>query len=177
MSYLVVCPLSRLAGTAGCHKPSHMLTVINAGTAVDRPPSVAADRHLHLTFNDIGVATPGLVSPAETHVRAIIAFARGWDRAAPLLIHCFAGVSRSTASAYVIALALDAARDEAELARTLRLRSPTATPNRKLVALGDAILGREGRMVAAIDSIGRGAECFEGTPFVLPLRKEDAHRL
>ncbi|WP_306118709.1 MULTISPECIES: tyrosine phosphatase family protein [unclassified Roseitalea] len=174
MSYLVVCSLARLAETARRHRPGHMLTVLSQGTAVDRPAGIAPDRHLHLSFNDIAAAAPGLVSPAEAHMRAIVDFARRWDRAAPLLIHCFAGVSRSTASAYVIAAALDPAREEAELARELRLRSPTATPNRRLVALGDAMLGRQGRMVAAIGAIGRGADCFEGEPFVLPLRAEDA---
>jgi hypothetical protein len=47
--------------------------------------------------------------------------------------------------------------------------SPTATPNRRLVALADRRLGREGRMAAAIAAIGRGADCFEGAPFALEL--------
>jgi predicted protein tyrosine phosphatase len=33
--------------------------------------------------------------------------------------------------------------------------------------LADDVLGREGRMVKAIGKIGRGADAFEGTPFVL----------
>ena len=64
-----------------------------------------------------------------------------WDRAAPLLIHCFAGVSRSTAAAFIAACALSPRRDEGEIARALRAASPTATPNARLVALADATLG------------------------------------
>lgn len=174
MPYLAVCSLARIGETARRHAPSHMLTVISGDPPVARPQGVAAADHLRLNMNDIAVDTPGLTTPGEAHVRAIIDFSRRWNRAAPLLIHCFAGVSRSTASAYTIALALDPERDEADLARDLRLRSPTATPNPKLVAIADDLLGRNGRMVDAVRAIGRGSDCFEGAPFVLPLSDDHA---
>ncbi|MGL4728137.1 MAG: protein tyrosine phosphatase, partial [Bosea sp. (in: a-proteobacteria)] len=79
------------------------------------------------------------------------------------------GVSRSTAAAYITACLLNPHRDEAEAARALRAASPSATPNARLVAIADEMLGRQGRMVAGIASIGRGADCFEGTPFRLEL--------
>ena len=60
-------------------------------------------------------------------------------------------------------------RDEGEIARALRAASPTATPNARLVALADAKLGRAGRMIGAIEAIGRGEECFEGAPFALEI--------
>ena len=108
--------------------------------------------------------------PGEAHVRSLLDFARGWDRgAAPLVVHCYAGISRSTASAYIIAAALSPQRDELELARTLRWLSPSATPNPRLIAVADILLERDGRMVEAIRSIGRGADAYEGAPFVLPL--------
>ena len=59
------------------------------------------------------------------------------------------------------------------IARELRTRAPFATPNGRLVALADALLGRKGRMVAAIRAIGRGADAFEGMPFSMPLVRED----
>ena len=68
------------------------------------------------------------------------------------------------------AAALDPGRDEAQLAQTLRRLSPSATPNPRLVAIANALLGRQGRMVSAIAAIGRGADAFEGTPFCLPLK-------
>jgi predicted protein tyrosine phosphatase len=96
-------------------------------------------------------------------------FVHSWDRAAPMLIHCFAGVSRSTAAAYIAACALAPERDELEIARALRAASPTASPNAHLVALADDALGRGGRMKKAIAEIGRGEECSEGVPFTLEL--------
>ena len=111
--------------------------------------------------------------PGESHVRAILDFARGWDQGSPMIIHCFAGISRSTASAYMSALALNPELDERELAHDLRWRAPSATPNPKLIEIADDILDRKGRMVDAIRAIGRGEDAFEGVPFKLPLVPEE----
>jgi len=86
-----------------------------------------------------------------------------------MLIHCFAGVSRSTASAFIAACLLAPHRDEHEIARALRKASPTATPNARFVALADSRLERKGRMSAAVAAIGRGEDCFEGLPFALEI--------
>lgn len=112
-----------------------------------------------------------MTPPGEVHVAALLDFARGWDRAKPMVINCYAGISRSTASAYIIAAALAPQRDEMELALTLRALSPSATPNPRLIALADRVLGRGNRMVDAIASIGRGADAYEGVPFVLNVER------
>jgi predicted protein tyrosine phosphatase len=111
----------------------------------------------------------GHILPGHDHVTRLLAFARRWDRRAPLVVHCYAGVSRSTAAAYIITCALNFRGNEFELARALRLASPTATPNARLVAVADELLARNGRMVAAIQAIGRGEDCFEAVPFRLDL--------
>ncbi|MGH6859354.1 MAG: tyrosine phosphatase family protein [Phyllobacterium sp.] len=170
MPHIVVSPLSRLAETATRFGALDMLTLINIGTPVVRPAEIAEGRHLFIGFNDIVEPAEGMVHPSADHIEQFLAFARRWDRTAPLLIHCYAGISRSTAGAYITALALNPALKEAELARTLRRNAPSATPNSRLVALADDLLGRQGRMVDAIRAIGRGEEAFEGTPFTLPLK-------
>src|SRR5690606_12006237 len=94
------------------------------------------------------------------------------DRAKPqhaLVVHCYAGISRSTAAAYALAAALQPERDEAELAEELRRLAPSATPNPLLIAHADYLLGRNGRMSRAIKRIGRGADAREGIPFRLDL--------
>ncbi|MFZ3337905.1 MAG: protein tyrosine phosphatase, partial [Xanthobacteraceae bacterium] len=87
----------------------------------------------------------------------------------PIVIHCYAGISRSTASAFVSVCALNPARDENSIAQALRRASPTATPNIRIVSLADKLLDRDGRMIAAIETIGRGALAAEATPFRLDL--------
>src|SRR5262249_18031480 len=81
------------------------------------------------------------------------------------------------AGAYVAACALNPRRDEWAIAQALRRASATATPNGRLVALADRVLGRDGRMVAAIDAIGRGEIAYEADPFRLELEsRRPLHR-
>lgn len=162
-----VCSLAKVEETVARTGAARLLSLLSAGTEVTRPESIARENHLHLIMHDIAVAQDGMTMPGEEHVRNLLDFGRQWDRARPLVIHCYAGISRSTASAYIIAAALAPQRDEVELARTLRALSPSATPNPRLIAVADALLDRKGRMVEAIQAIGRGADAFEGTPFEL----------
>lgn len=169
MPYIVVSPLSRIAHTATRFGALDMVTLITGDTSVDLPEQISESRYLRLGFNDIVEVRDGLVPPGENHVTALLEFAERWTRETPLLIHCYAGISRSTAAAYIVAAALNPQLDELLLAQRLRQQSPSATPNIRLIALADAILARNGRMVAAIQSIGRGADAFEGEPFMLCL--------
>ena len=162
-----VCSLSLLDATVMATGAKQIMTLLNVGTKVVRPASVDERMHLFLGMNDIVEAADGQILPGDDHLSQLLRFVRGWDQQSPLVIHCFAGVSRSTAAAFTTACALNPGLDEHELAQTIRLLSPTATPNRRIVALADDRLGRNGRMLAAIDAIGRGEECFEGVPFAL----------
>lgn len=164
-----VCPLSRIEEVVTLSGARRMVTLLTAGTAVARPAVLREEDHLILTMHDITEDLPDMTPPGETHVAALLDFAARWDRKAPMLIHCFAGISRSTAAAFTVAAALAPKRDEAELAAALRRASPTATPNIRIVSIADRLLGRQGRMTAAIQAIGRGQEGMEGVPFMLGL--------
>jgi predicted protein tyrosine phosphatase len=169
MPRLHVCSLALIAETVGKTGARSLVTLLSPGTEVQRPMHILPERHLHLAVSDIVEATPGQVLPEATHLDELLKFVYAWDRAEPMLIHCFAGVSRSTAAVYIAACALAPKRDEFNVARSLRAASPTASPNTLLVALADDALGRGGRMREAIAEIGRGRECFEGEPFALEL--------
>jgi predicted protein tyrosine phosphatase len=86
-----------------------------------------------------------------------------------MVVHCFAGISRSTAGAYVAACALNPGRDEMAIAWEVRRASRTAYPNPRIVSIADRLLGRDGRMVRAIETIGPGDLATEGEPFRLDL--------
>jgi len=167
---IFVAPLSRVETTVADARVSHLVTLINGETLIDTPPGIGQDRHLRLSMNDISEPRPGLVVPSETHVAELIQFALDWDRQAPLLIHCWAGISRSTAAAFIALCALNPKADERDLARALRNASPTAYPNRRLVALADQVLTRQGRMSDAVEHIGRGQLAEEGKVFSVPAR-------
>ena len=164
-----VCSLAALPQTVKATGASHILTVMARVDQVQRPETVLAANHLRVQVDDIVEHMDGFVAPSEIHVEKVLTFVRGWDRRAPLVVHCYAGISRSTASAFTAVCALNPHRDEIGIAQALRLASPTATPNIRIVSLADRLLGRDGRMVAAIETIGRGAIMSEAAPFRLEL--------
>ena len=125
--------------------------------------------HLLLDMDDIVTVMDGYVPPNEAHVGKLIDFVTAWDRSAPIVVHCYAGISRSTAGAFITACALNPKRDEASIARAIRSFSPTAQPNIRLVSLADDLLGRSGRMTDAVRAIGPGLAAYEGHPFRLDL--------
>jgi predicted protein tyrosine phosphatase len=145
------------------------VTLIKDISLVRRPATIAAENHLLLDMDDITDHIEGYVAPAEEHVGDLLRFVRAWPREAPLVVHCYAGISRSTAGAFVTACALNPQRNETMIARALRDASPTATPNIRIVSLADRMLGRQGRMVAAIQAIGPGMAAYSSEPFRLDL--------
>jgi predicted protein tyrosine phosphatase len=164
-----VCSLAALPETVRATGASHILTVMANVDQVQRPASVLEANHLKVSMDDIIEHMDGFVAPTEVHIEQVLRFVRGWDRRAPLVVHCYAGISRSTASAFASICALSPHRDEQSIAQALRRASPTATPNVRIVSLADRLLGRDGRMIAAIETIGRGAFAAEAEPFRLDL--------
>jgi predicted protein tyrosine phosphatase len=164
-----VCSLARLHDTVAETRASHIVTLLRLIDRVQRPASIAETNHLILGMDDISIPMDGYTHPAEEHVHDLIGFVQRWDRRAPVVMHCYAGISRSTAGAFIAACALNPGRDEAAIARAIRGSSKTAMPNIMLVNHADRILGRKGRMVAAVEALGPGMAALEGEPFRLDL--------
>jgi len=164
-----VCSLAALPDTVKATGASHILTVMAKVDQVQRPRSVLEVNHLKVAIDDITEAIDGFVAPSEAHIEQVLNFVRGWDRRAPLVVHCYAGISRSTASAFAAVCALNPHRDEFSIARQIRAASPIASPNRLIVSLADKALRREGRMLRALDEMGPGNMMVEGRPFRIDL--------
>ncbi len=159
-----VAPLSAVQEVARQLPSYDLLTLLSPDTDAAALAALTPRRRLHLTFHDIVEAREGLILPSGGMIAAMLDFSRARARETPLLIHCWAGISRSSAAAYILACDGLPGR-EADLAAALRASAPFATPNRLMVALADDLLGRNGAMVDAIAGIGRGAEAFEGLPY------------
>src|SRR5689334_5429742 len=164
-----VCSLAALPETVRAVGASHVLTIMANVDQVQRPVSVLPANHLKVQVDDITEEIEGFVAPCETHIEQVLQFVRGWDRSAPMVVHCYAGISRSTASAFAAACALNPHRDEIAIARQIRAASPIASPNRLIVSLADKALGREGRMLRALEEMGPGSMMVEGKPFRIDL--------
>jgi predicted protein tyrosine phosphatase len=90
------------------------------------------------------------LGPREEHVRQLIEVARTLSTSDRVLIHCLAGISRSTAAAVILrAVILGPGREEEAVAAVMAQRSG-AWPNRRMIAYADRLLGREGRLVSAV---------------------------
>ncbi|MEM8749530.1 MAG: tyrosine protein phosphatase [Pseudomonadota bacterium] len=168
MSAIHVCPLEKLNHVLAISGPCRLLTLCGPGKET-APPSHAEHGFLQLVFNDINEPREGLIAPDESHVKAIIDFVTIWDRKVPLVIHCWMGISRSTAAALIASAALYPQAPAEGLASLLRSKSPMATPNRLMVEHADTILGRKGELVDAVDAIGRGQDAMLGEPFTIAL--------
>jgi predicted protein tyrosine phosphatase len=166
---IYVSSLSGLPVLAASLQRFDLLTLLSPSAAARDWSGLTRERHVRLSFHDIVELTPDLIAPNADIMRAILDFGRGAVEDRALLIHCWAGISRSSAAAYAITCDRNPGY-ETEIANELRRRSPYVTPNKLMVRLADEMLGREGRMSEAIARIGRGAETAEGEPYQLPLR-------
>jgi predicted protein tyrosine phosphatase len=162
---LIVCPLEAVAREVARAAPAGVISLL----APDQPsPVIKGDgARLVLRFHDIAAPRPGLVSASAGNVDMLLAFAAALPDDAALLIHCWMGISRSPAAAFILACARNPERPESEIAAALRQAAPFATPNPRLISLADARLARGGRMTVAISAIGRGCEASSGRPFEL----------
>ena len=166
---IYVCPLARLHETVLDTGARHIVTLLRDPDRMQRPRHIAARNHLVLSMDDISTPIDGYSPPSEEHVTQLLEFVGRWDRTKPLVMHCMAGISRSTAGAFVAACALNPQRSEAAIAQAMREASTSAMPNILLVTLADRMLGRRGRMTEAIDAIGAGRPAIEGDPFRLDI--------
>jgi predicted protein tyrosine phosphatase len=163
---LIISPLSDVPVVIEALKPSHMVSLLDPGHTIARPSTIGEDAWLRLDLHDIHFDTPGMVAPSEAAVRRLLAFAELWDEtAAPMLIHCLAGISRSTASAFIVACAKHPHIDETAIALQMRDANAVAFPNRALVAHADRLLGRGGRMIAGVEAMGHTDMRAMQTPF------------
>ena len=172
-----VCPLSALPEVVVRHQASHLLTCLQDAVLVETPHPILPDRHLRLHIHDICEPLLGCIVPDAEHMERLIEFALNWGGRGPMVVHCWAGISRSTAAAFTALCAINPGVDEELIARRLREASPTAYPNRLMIRLADAALGRSGRMVQAIEGIGRGVVAVEATPFSLRADHSDPKSL
>lgn len=131
---------------------THVLSILDPGWP--EPEAFEAfdpHRRLELRFHDVIEADPGCVAPERLDVEQLLTFARDLTTArdAHLLVHCHAGVSRSTAAATLILAQTRPDRPAEEALQAVVRQRPRAWPNLRILELGDALLERRGEIVDA----------------------------
>jgi predicted protein tyrosine phosphatase len=157
---ITICGLEELAGRRAVDA-THVLSILDPGWP--EPEALRAfgiHRRLKLNFHDVIEPSPGWIAPERWDVELLLAFGRDLDATRPedgeeltnlhLLVHCHAGVSRSTAAAILLLAQRDPDQPaEHPILEVVRQR-PRAWPNLRMIEFGDALLGRDGEIVAAV---------------------------
>jgi len=170
---IIVCPLARVQQMVAVHAPERVVSLLDPDFTFPELGPSYAELHLRLHLHDVHEASIGQVAPSSVHVTQLLDFLARWRRSLPLLIHCRAGIGRSTATAFIAACLHNPNVSERTIADRLRRVSPLARPNQVLISLADAVMGRNGRMLAAIEETGRELRWHgvdENVPFELPGR-------
>lgn len=135
--------------------------VVSIMDAAHLAPSLclAPQRHLHLGFHDIQKPETGKSPPTQDQIAKLIEFAEHHSKsgARHLLIHCMAGVSRSPAAAYILAVSVrreDPVRSAVQLFRA----APFADPNMLMIRHADELGGWKGAMLSAVQVAQKNVE-------------------
>ena len=153
ISLLTVCGVEELPGHAA-RKVTHVLTLIDPGWP-ELDAFEAYDEHHRkiMRFHDIIDPAEGKTMPTPEHVAEILGFgeelaaSRDARQDGHLLVHCYMGVSRSTAAMLSLLAQVHPDESEARLFERLREIRPQAWPNSIMVGYADEQLGRGGRLV------------------------------
>jgi predicted protein tyrosine phosphatase len=165
---IYVCGLDELEEHARALRPDHVVSLVAPEEQPPTPEGVHPGRHLRIEVHDITRPLEGCILPDEGHVTALIDLFRERRAESAILMHCLAGISRSTAAA-LIALAVEHEGREKEVALRLRAVAPHADPNRRMIALADTLLGRDGRLISAREAMGPARSFPSETLFRVPL--------
>lgn len=167
---LIISSLADMPTIVRVARPSHIISLLDPETMVATPRGHAPERHLRVGVNDIAEPAEGLVCPTADTVEQILTFGRTWRPLEPMLIHCWAGVSRSSATAFILACEQLPDTEETIIAERLRRASRAATPNPLMIQLADDMLGRGGRMADAVRGMGQGEYTHPNPPYELVVR-------
>jgi predicted protein tyrosine phosphatase len=150
---ITICGIPEL-GAHGAAGVTHVLSILDPRWP--EPEAFAAftpHRRIALRFHDIIGVEPGLVTPTREEVRALLEFGRDAEAERQdlhLLIHCHAGISRSTAAAALLLAQAAPRRPPADIFDEIGRQRPRAWPNLLLLEYGEELLRRAGEIVPAV---------------------------
>ncbi|MCI5047041.1 MAG: hypothetical protein MRY59_06040 [Aquisalinus sp.] len=157
--------------------PARIVSLLGPDTPFPDVEGYGPDIHHRVCLDDDRKPIEGRLTPNEEHVSGAISFLKDWSPDMTLLVHCWAGISRSSATAFIAACLHNPDVEEAVILDAIKDASPTAYPNTRIVSIADDLMGRGGRMAdAAIemcsdpDRTSRAYQIGEAVPFSIRSR-------
>lgn len=129
--------------------PDKLVSLMDPPCDVSTPSCLELSNHLRLAMHDIALPIPFATRPERVHIERLLEFGRGWTPPERVIVHCAAGVSRSSAAIILLLTQKNPGR-EIEVVTHVRDRAHHIVPNRRIIALGDAALHCEGRLIDAV---------------------------
>ncbi len=131
---------------------SHVLSIIDS----DEPKPPALDEYLEvehelIRFDDVVAEYPGFEACTQAHIEKVLAFGERVHARADghVLVHCHAGISRSTAAAAILMAQNAPGYEEQAFLKLLQLRKH-GWPNTRMVQFADDLLKRDGAMLRGL---------------------------
>lgn len=122
---LTICAKNQVRKTVKRFEATHLISLVDPHDRMPRPHRIERGNHLIMHFDD--VADPSLPdAPQREYLARAIEWVERLPKTARLVVHCTAGISRSTALSY--ALLRCSLSDREAMAYVLRVR-PEARPN------------------------------------------------
>lgn len=163
---IAVCGMEELPFFAPDFGPTHAVSLLDPTN--DRPPIEGLEdpAHLFVGMHDISQPLPDHEHPQAHHVETLLAWGETLRPAVEsaevrILVHCWAGVSRSTAAAFTLKCQLTDLSERDALTYIHGVRRQM-WPNELLVSLADEALNRRGRMKRALAEFRRNQEMPAG---------------
>ncbi len=165
---ICICSLRELKRQVKRLSAKHVVSLIGMEGMPRTPWGVSRENHLRLAVDDIEYDIPGYDSPRLSDVERLVTFGERWTGDTPVIVHCYAGISRSSAAALTLLSQKNPGR-EMEAAQLIRERAPHANPNLLIVELADRLLGSQGRLLDAAQNMGPSEYVVPAPPVVVPL--------
>lgn len=156
MPEFLVCSKSQVRARVRSMDATHLVTLLDPGDDVHKPNRIRPENWLWLRVEDEENSTCAN-APTLAHAEQILEFGRNLPSDARVVIHCFAGVSRSTATGLALWLQSNGVDKLADAEAWLLAHRERPCPNMLLAEHFDHLLGLNGEFVRLCDQIGEGS--------------------
>lgn len=151
---VTVCGIEELERFAGAGV-THVLSILDPGhQELASFGAYGEHQRLELRFHDVIEENDGQAAPSHNDVARILAFGRDLteepEGVGHLLVHCHAGISRSTAALTMILAQANPNRQADEAIAAVAEIRAKAWPNLRMIEIADEMMNRKGALVAAV---------------------------